>query len=400
MISVEEARTIITAEVKDFGISTQTLTSSLTRILREDILTDRQLPPYDRVTMDGIAINYEHSLAKGMRQLPLVGVAPAGSPQQNLTDPAACIEVMTGAMLPEGADTVIRYEDLRIEADHATILISDILKGQNIHYAGEDRSAGECVVPKGTQISQAEIGVAASCGYHQVQISQVPSCVIVSTGDELVNIEDTPEAYQIRRSNVHMIHASLSRYAINASLSHIADDLDSLRIKIADHLATYDFMILSGGVSMGKYDYLPQVLQELGVEQLFHKIKQRPGKPFWFGKSAEGKLVFALPGNPVSSFMCTHNYIIPWLQACLQLQPSATEYAVIQSDIPFKPDLAYYPIVSLQHSAAGVLEARPVNNNGSGDFASLTAGDAFLELPRGVDLYEAQQVYRVIRYRN
>lgn len=399
MISVEEARKIIAAEVRDFGVTNQALPKSLSRVLREDILTDRRLPPYDRVTMDGIAISYGRSVAKAVLRLPIKGVAPAGSPQLQLTDPASCVEVMTGAILPTGTDTVIRYEDLKIDENFATILANNINQGQNIHYAGEDRIAGELVAKKGTLIRQAEIGVAASCGYHHLAVSQLPSCVIVSTGDELVNVEDTPAPHQIRRSNVHMINASLSRYHIDAHLSHINDDLDTLGDVLSQHLEIYDFIILSGGVSMGKFDYLPQVFEELGVKKLFHRIKQRPGKPFWFGKTAAGKIVFALPGNPVSSFMCTHRYIIPWLEGSLQLQHADEEYAVLSVDLPFKPDLTFYPIVSLHQSSDGIQLARPVNNNGSGDFVSLTAGDAFLELPRGTDMYKAHKAYRVIRYR-
>lgn len=399
MISVEEARTLIDKEVIDYGVVERPLALSLSHILREDLHTDRALPPYDRVTMDGIAINYDGSMAEGLLRLPIEGVSAAGSPQMSLKASSSCIEAMTGAMLPKGTDTVIRYEDLKIENDHAEIMIDTISKGQNIHYKGEDRSQGELTIKSGTQLTEAEIGVAASCGHHTLKVCKIPSCVIVSTGDELVNIDIQPKPYQIRRSNVYMIQASLQRYKVDCDLSHINDDYPTLLSVVKDHLDSYDFIILSGGVSMGKFDYLPKVLQELGVTQIFHKIKQRPGKPFWFGKSCNGKLVFALPGNPVSSFMCTHNYILPWLKSCLRLSESPQEYAVLQKDISFKPDLTYYPIVKLMHSKSGVLKAVPVNNNGSGDFASLTEGDAFLELLRGQDEYRANEAYQVIRYR-
>jgi len=399
MITVQEAHQIIESKIRDFGVEQVLLRQSFGRVLRENIYTDRPLPPYHRVTMDGIAIQFEQ-FKNGKRSFTIEAVAAAGSAQQSLETDGQCMEVMTGAVLPKGLDTVIRYEDLTIENGIATIVIDQLTKAQNIHFKGEDRNVKDLVVPEGTIIGQAEIGIGASVGYHKVWVSQNPSCAIVSTGDELVDIDVVPLAHQIRRSNVYMIAASLEKFGIDGTIKHITDDYELLKNEISSLLDKHDFIILSGGVSKGKFDFLPQVLEELEVQKLFHRISQRPGKPFWFGESKNGTLVFALPGNPVSSFMCNHNYIQPWLKRSLQTIDLDTEYAAISKDIHFKPQLTYYPIVSLSHQTNGQLIAKPVNNNGSGDFASLTNGDGFLELPKGENTYFCGTTYKVIRYRS
>jgi len=398
MISVNEAKRIITSKCKDFGTEFRPLISAKGHVLREDIYTDRPLPPYDRVTMDGIAINFA-SYSEGLRSFKIEGVAAAGDPQHTLYENHFCLEAMTGAVLPKGTDTIIRYEDLVIEGGEATIQIDTITKGQNIHYKGEDRKANELVISQGEEITQAEIGLAASVGHENILVSKKPSIAIISTGDELVDINQQPLPHQIRRSNVFMVRSSLEDYLSEAKTFHITDDLDVLRTRVKTYIDEFDVIILSGGVSKGKFDYLPQVLTELEVMKLFHKIKQRPGKPFWFGEAKDGTLVFALPGNPVSSFMCTHNYIIPWLRKTLKINEQNQPFAILQKTIEFTPDLCYYPIVNIKSNALGELEAYPVNNNGSGDFASLIDGNAFLELARGKNIYEKGECFRALLYR-
>jgi len=398
MISVEEARQFLDSKIKSFGTEKISLSESYGRILQENIYTDRPLPPYHRVTMDGIAINFK-AYQDGKRQYPIENVAPAGAAQMNLTNPASCLEVMTGAVLPKNADTVIRYEDLNIEDSIATIQDVVIKKDQNVHFQGSDRPVSECVVKAGTRITQVELGIAASTGYHEIVVSKHPKVAIISTGDELVNVDQTPEPYQIRKSNVHMIEASLKSLHIHSVRYHIDDDYNEVLSMLRKTLSDYDVIILSGGVSKGKFDYVPKALDELHVSKVFHKIKQRPGKPFWFGHLDKECIVFALPGNPVSSFMCTINYILPWLNKALGQKTQVVRLAQLETDIKFNPNLTYYPIVKTYFNSAGILIAKPVNNNGSGDFASLSDGDAFLELPLGKDLYLAGKVYNCIYFR-
>jgi molybdopterin molybdotransferase len=397
MISVTEAQLIIDKHVKDFGIETISLHDSVGRVLRSPIICDRDLPPYDRVTMDGIAIRFE-DYAAGVRSFNVKGVAAAGSPKQVLEEENSCLEVMTGAIMPGGVDTVIRYEDVKIENGIATIDTVDISHKQNIHFKGSDRVKGTAVVKQGQIISQAEIGVAASTGNDQLKVSRLPRIVVISTGDELVDVEQTPLAYQIRKSNVHMISSLLRGWGGQVELKHLVDDFETIKEKLSALLPVVDCIILSGGVSKGKFDFLPKVLEELGVTKHFHKIRQRPGKPFWFGTLSDETIVFALPGNPVSSFMCAIRYIQPWMRKSIQT-PVINQTAELAADISFKPDLTYFPIVNIRSSDDGKLLAYPVNNNGSGDFASLTDGNAFLELTAGQNIYYKGGIYTAHFYR-
>lgn len=155
---------------------------------------------------------------------------------------------------------------------------------------------------------------------------------------------------------------------------------------------------MSGGVSMGKFDYLPQVCEELGIKKLFHKIKQRPGKPFWFGKSQNQKLVFAFPGNPVSVFMCLHRYFIPWLERSLEIPQSSPLYAILENDIEFPFSLQYFAQTKLQINKQGQLIANIVDTNGSGDFSHLAETNAFVELPLEQNTFRKGEVYKVWQY--
>ena len=398
MISVEEASRIILDHTIDIPDTIVPLEDSLARVLREDLVADRDFPPYHRVTMDGIAIHFD-AFASGQRIFPIAGMAPAGASRHRLNDRKCCVEIMTGAMLPENADTVIRYEDVRIDNGAATIAVDEVIRGQNNHSRGVDRKKGDVVVPAGRLISSAEVGVAATVGKYQLRVAASPPATIVSTGDELVEIREKPLPHQIRKSNVHRLRTTLKRWGITATTAHLADDPAVIRPALSELLETKRVLILSGGVSMGKFDFIPQALEELGVKKLFHRISQRPGKPFWFGISRNGVVVFALPGNPVSSFMCTIRYFQPWLRASLGLPAHAGEHAVLAGDVLFKPDLTYFAQVRLENTDSGFTAAHPVEGHGSGDLANLADADAFIELPRGKDHYSAGACYPVWRYR-
>lgn len=398
LIKVAKALAIIQQNKKNFGTEEIPLAESIGRILRENLTTDRALPPYNRVTMDGIAIQHQF-FANGNRTFSVEGIAPAGSPQITLKKEDGCIEVMTGSVLPKNVDTVIRYEDVVIENGSATIQVNELKKGKNIHRQGEDRQRGDLVVKGGAVISPAEVGVAATVGKSSLKVARLPKTIIISTGDELVEIEEKPLAHQIRKSNVHRLQATLLKYKIKADRHHLDDDMAIIQKDLKEIIEKYEVVILSGGVSKGKFDFLPDALAALGVEKLFHKIKQRPGKPFWFGKAPNGTLVFALPGNPVSSFLCTQRYFVTWLNASLGLPTDNLPHGILTEDTTFKPDLTYFLQVKVSYNEKGQILATPVSGNGSGDLANLVDADAFLQLPTGKDLFEKGEVYPLLFYR-
>ncbi|MEM6700132.1 MAG: molybdopterin molybdotransferase MoeA, partial [Bacteroidota bacterium] len=287
MITVEEAAKIVLSKARNFGTIIVPLHDAIGRILREDINADRDFPPYDRVTMDGIAIAYE-AFEQGKRNFLIQEVAAAGSPQKKLNTGKHCFEVMTGAILPKGTDTVIRYEDIETKDGMAYLQIEHIRAQQNVHHQGSDRIKGTTIVKAGKRISPAEIGIAATVGKAQLEVSRLPKTIILSTGDELVEIEETPLPYQIRKSNVHRLKTTLSQFGIQVDTAHLQDDWEEILEKLGQILKNYDVILLSGGVSKGKFDFLPKALEELGVQKHFHKIQQRPGKPMWFGIAPSG----------------------------------------------------------------------------------------------------------------
>jgi len=398
MISVEEALKIVDQNIFDFGTEMVPLSEAFHRILKEDWYADRPLPPYDRVTMDGIAISYS-AFQKGLKQFKIESIAAAGSPQKKLLDPSNCLEVMTGSILPINVDTVIRYEDVEIIDSTASLTVDTLREKQNVHFKGEDRKQGDLLVSKNRKICAAEIGVAASIGKTDVLVARNPKVMVISTGDELVEVNKQPLAHQVRRSNVYTVLSKLKSIGINADSDHLNDDQEVIKLKLKTYLEQYDVLLLSGGVSKGKYDFLPEVLKSLQVQKLFHRVKQRPGKPFWLGKYKEQCMVFAFPGNPISSFMCMNRYFLPWLEKSLTGKCPVKRYAVLGGDVNFKPDLDFFVEVSLAYSDTGQCIAHPKRGNGSGDLANLAEADAFLALPSGKNVFVVGEAYELFIYR-
>ena len=397
MIDVKDALDIINAHLGAYGTETIPLSESIGRILKEEWHTDRPLPPYDRVTMDGIAIEYT-DFEQGKRTYPIENIAAAGDPQKEKKKAGTCLEVMTGAIMPLACDTVIRYEDLTINDSSATINAEGVRQAQNVHFLGSDRRMGDHVAKDNTLISSAEIGLGASIGKSMVTVAKLPKAIVISTGNELVPIDHNPLAHQIRKSNIYRISTVLKSLGVNCDAAHLDDDKEEIKTKMATYLTDYDIVLLSGGVSKGKFDFLPQVLDELGAEKLFHKIAQRPGKPFWFGRRG-ACTIFAFPGNPVSSFVCMHRYFIEWLSNSLGAPLKKPMNAILADDVHFKPDLTYFLEVKISSNQEGSLLATPQKGNGSGDLANLVDADAIIELPKGRDLYKKGEVYPTFFYR-
>ncbi len=398
MTTVAEATRIVLAHARDFGMEHVAMSWALGRVLKESLIADRDFPPFDRVAMDGIALR-SADFAAGQRTFRLVGLQAAGQPRQQLEGEGTCIEVMTGAVLPQDADAVVRYEDVEIVDQQACVQLDQIKPWQNVHRQGTDRRQGDVLVQAPRLITPAEVAVAATIGKAQLPVANFPRVVIISTGDELVDVEAVPLPHQIRKSNVHALASVLKQWGMQAALLHLPDQRDEVRKYLDVAMERYDLIILSGAVSKGKFDYVPSVLELLGAQQLFHRVTQRPGKPFWFGIGPHETTIFALPGNPVSSFMCMHRYVLPWLRACWGLDPFSGERAMLAEDFTFKPDLTLFLPVKLTTNDGGQLCAYPRPGHGSGDLANLTDADAFLELPRGRQKFAAGEVFSLHRYR-
>lgn len=398
MLSVAEAYSIVLNHPLALPAEPVPLGQAAGRILREPLIADRDLPPFDRVSMDGVAIQHR-AFANGQRRFRVAGIQFAGKPVQTLADEAACLEVMTGSMLPVGTDTVIRYEDLHVADGFAEIQIDDLQAGQNVHRRATDRRQHDELVPTGTRLGPAEMAVAASVGKATVLVSKRPRIALISTGDELVDVAETPEPYQIRRSNTYLLQTVLENAGAETVLLHLPDEADTMLTELQTLLTNFDALVLSGGVSAGKADFVPGVLQQLGVHQRFHQVAQRPGKPLWFGSSDQGKVVFGLPGNPVSTFLCAYRYLLPWLQTSLGLPVVQRPVAQLSRALSFAPKLTYFVPVSLSVTPEGIWYAEPLPGSGSADYANLLRCDGFMELPPDRNEFGQGEAFPVFTYR-
>jgi len=396
MVSVAEATDIVFSNLFTPAVERVPLAQAVGRVLAERVVADRDLPPFDRVAMDGIAIAHQ-TWAAGRRAFPLAGVQAAGQPLGTLKDPQQAIEVMTGAILPAGTDTVIRYEDLSIQDGVATIQIDALERRQNIHTQGSDARHREVLLEPGLRLSPAEIALLASVGMIAVAVRSFPKAAIISSGDEIVAIAETPELHQIRRSNTHALEAAMRQLGWKGDQYHLRDEATTMTSTFEKIVEDYDVLIISGGVSKGKFDFIPGALEAAGVKKLFHQVSQRPGKPFWFGRSAQGKIVFALPGNPVSTYMCFYRYITPWLWKSLGVD-KAESTAVLAEDFKFAPQLTYFLQVRVSIER-GRLMAHPQAGGGSGDFANLKHVDGFLELPLDRSQFQAGEIFPYYAFR-
>ncbi|MGI4886645.1 MAG: molybdopterin molybdotransferase MoeA [Janthinobacterium lividum] len=384
MISIAEAYARVLATAHPLPPETLPLPEAAGRILAEGLAADRDFPPFDRVAMDGIAVVHA-AWAGGQTVFPVAHAQFAGAPARPLPGPGVAVEVMTGAVLPLGADVVVRYEDITIENQQATINIAPPARpGVNIHAQAADRRRHDVLLPAGTCLTPAALAVAATVGAAAVRVTRRARVAVVSTGDELVDVAATPLPHQIRRSNAYAVQALLTPAGADVHLFHLPDDLPTLRQGLANILAAgFDAVVLSGAVSKGRADHLPTLLRELAVAEIFHEVNQRPGKPMWFGARAGGPAVFGLPGNPVSTLLTAARYVRPWLLASRQPQAGAPRPtpAVLTAPVHFRPALAHLLPVRIAVDAQGVRRATPAAVDGSGDLAGLLEADAFLELP-------------------
>lgn len=396
MVTVAEASNIVQSNLFYPQVETISLPQAVDRVLAEPVYADRDFPPFNRVAMDGIAIACDAYLL-GERSFPIERVQAAGMPQQTLMHTNHCIEVMTGAILPAGTNTIVRYEDLNIKDGVAKVETDKVEVNQHVHQQGIDAKQGAVLLEPRQMLSPAEIALLASVGKHQVNVFTNPRVAVISSGDELVPVEATPLAHQIRRSNTYALAASVQQLGCEHKQFHLPDDKLQIQQHVADILLKYDVLILSGGVSKGKFDFIPEALEAAGVKKLFHQVNQRPGKPFWFGVTDAGKVVFALPGNPVSTYMCFYRYIKPWLAASLKQQVNA-QHVALAIDFSFQPNLTYFLQVEVKNEN-GNLKAYPIQGGGSGDFANLKRVDGFLELPSDRSVFKAGEVFEYFGFR-
>jgi molybdopterin molybdotransferase len=382
-IDVAEATALIAAHLPARPTVRVPLAAAAGEFLREPIRAERDQPPFDRVTMDGFAIRHP-AFAGGRRRFRVVARQAAGDAAATVGADDAAVWIMTGAALPPDADAIIPVERTRREGSEVVVEDSyPASAGQFVHRTGSDHAAGAMLLAPGTRIGPPEMAVLTIGGAADVAIAARPAIAVISTGDELVDVGEPVSTFHIRSSNDRAVVTALAAAGFaTRSRVRLPDDPAVLTREIGALLASHDTLVLSGGVSLGAFDHIPRTLADLGVQVVFHKVRQRPGMPFWFGVSPDGKPVFALPGNPVSTLVCLVRYVIPALLGALGATPRE-RWVPLASPVEFAPDLAYFLPVRLRWAADGRVAAEPQPTNTSGDFVALAGTDGFVELPRG-----------------
>ncbi len=362
-------------------------------VLATDIKAKRDYPPFDRITKDGIAS--ASFTGEGQQHMDSNGYAQAGKPQAVLEDTGKANEVATGAPLPQCTDAVIPYEEIEKQADEVILKTKQVRARQHIHPQGSDSKKGTILIKKGAIIGSLEVAILGYNGIHTVSVYAKPHIAIVTTGDELVATDAKAEPHQLRRSNDVMLQAALQGYGFaNIHCSHVPDDAAQLHAEFVKVLGVADVVLISGGVSKGVYDLIPDVLKKLAVKNIFHGVCQRPGKPMWFGKK-KSSLVFGLPGNPVSALTCTLRYVVPALKkisGCIEpLIDYKTLGEAVDVNVPFT---VFLPVKTKLDN-----EVVSVPNNGSGDFTSLVDSSGFIELSSDTRHFYAGECYPFIPWR-
>ncbi len=312
MISVEEAKKLIEEYTERLIPVTQELSKSLNQVLAEDILSPINYPPFDQSAMDGYAIVHSDIL-KG-KEIQIVGEAPAGNPYKEVITSGQSVNIFTGGKVPEGADTVIIQEN--VTADNRRLIVnnSTLSKGANIRTKGFQIKKGDIALKKGTPLNPGAIGFLAGLGITEVNVFQNPKIALIVTGSELQKPGTPLGSGQVYESNSFALKSALRSVHIDTiNVISIGDDEEATKNALSSAIQDSDLVIVSGGISVGKYDFVGKCLREIGVEDIFYKIYQKPGKPLFFGKKKDC-LIFGLPGNPASALNCFYEYVYSSLQ--------------------------------------------------------------------------------------
>lgn len=370
------------------------------RTLQQDVFAERDNPPFDRVCMDGIAISHA-AFERGSRVFRIETTQAAGAPAVTLRDGANAIEVMTGAMVPKGTDCIIPLEEYDLDGDVVSLKTQATAKpSRNIQRRGEDSEPGVAMLARGVRLGAPEVATAASAGLSHLTVTRQPRVIAISTGDELIEPGQPILEHQVRRSNAYAIVAALrDRGYTQVVDDHIPDDEQTLTQRLLQHLSEHHVLVLSGGVSKGKFDLVPKVLQKIGVQQVFYQVAQRPGMPMYFGSGPDGQAVFGLPGNPVSTLMCLVRYVVPALRYLSGGGRAPIQSMPLAANVKFgKATMAYFLPVTVQVDEKGAPSAVPAPTNGPGDFLALTRTHGFVELPPQSEPFPAGFIARFYRW--
>jgi molybdopterin molybdotransferase len=368
------------------------LVESRERVLAEEVKADRDQPPFDRSTRDGFAVRAADVAGSGLVRV--VGQVRAGEVwRSGVVEAGGCVEIMTGAPMPEGLDAVVMVEHVERVGSAVKMQAGRSVKaGENFVPRGAEGRAGDVVLPVGTEMGAAEIAVAAACGCAELKVFERPKVAIVATGDELVEVGEVPEGWQIRNSNSYALKAMVEAAGGVGERLEVARDV---RQDVWERVAQgrmFDLMVFSGGVSMGEYDLVEEVLAEFGAEFFFTGVKMQPGRPVVFGRlperdGAKACYFFGLPGNPVSTQVTFHCFVEPMLRAMRGGGVAGPRFvqATLGEDVVGKVGLTRVLPARLEYDRVKP-EVRLVGWQGSGDLGANARANCYAVLPDGVGM--------------
>jgi len=396
MISVDTAVKIVTDVIEPLPAKTVPFESALGLCLAQDVRSDIDMPPFDRSAMDGYAVIAEDTVRAPIELTVIEDIAAGYMPTIKVMCGQAS-KIMTGAAVPEGADAVVKVEETEdLSANNRVKILRAIDRGRNISKMGEDMKVGQVVLHKGMPIRPQEIGILATVGKARVEVFPTPTVGIISTGTELVDVESKPSTAQIRNSNGYSLAAQARRLKVDIEILGIVKDTKEDISRIMHRGLQKDILILSGGVSMGEYDLVGDVMKDLNTQIYFEKVALRPGKPVIFGKK-DKTLIFALPGNPVASFVTFELFIYPAIRKMMGFPTlhRTTVKASLEVEILVKRKRREYrPALLRMHNNQWFVS--PVEWHGSADLLSTTRANCLLIVREDAEKLSVGQLVDVI----
>jgi molybdenum cofactor synthesis domain-containing protein len=384
MIPVSKAIHIIDGETKPLGTERVALAESIGRVLAENIVADTDLPPFDRAQMDGYALR-SRDTRKPPVDLLVVGESAAGSGWHHELKPGQAVRIMTGAPVPAGADSVEKVELTR-ELNGVVSLLDSVGKNQNIVKKGTEIRKGEVVLRAGTLITPEMIATPAAFGYAKLKVAKRPRVAVLSTGSEIVPVGRQPKRDQIRDSNSVMLKALCDRAGAAVTVfQNVVDELSTLTSTVREALHDHDIVVTTGGVSVGKYDLTKDAFANAGARLLFEKVALKPGKPAVFGVRNK-KLLFGLPGNPVSAAVTFHLFVRRAIMLMQSAKNAAAErgFAILNSPLKGNRSRDAYLPATFATSADGKLIAVPLPSAGSADLVAFARAEALIVVPKSL----------------
>ncbi len=382
MISVTEAKSILQQNIPQKKIKLFPLESTEGLICAEDIVSPIDVPSFDNSAMDGYAL----SLEPGKSSWELSGEIAAGAKETPTLTSGKAVRIFTGAPTPEGADTVIPQEWVEIKDGKLSFDTNNFKKGDHIRLKGAQTKTGDRIMQAGTQISPGGIGLLASVGIEHVPVFCPPSVGLIITGNEIKDIGQPLAFGEIYNANGPLLNAYLKKEGIiEIETIRVEDNAAMVRQSINKALANHDLIILSGGISVGDYDYVKAGLESAGVQELFYKIKQKPGKPIYVGRKDQ-KMIFALPGNPASVITCFNQYVKPSIKQWMGHQNSwePTHILPLVQAVKTNPKLTFFLKAKMENDKVDILSGQESFN-----LIAFSQANSFVEIPEGIESLEA-----------